>query len=345
MSYINAPRKLLAHLDRVAELRAIQRTPAPVNVEIDLSNRCNLGCAWCHMAHTHTRGPLASQRRVETGDLMDTALAGRLMPELAQAGVRSVVWSGGGEPTLHPDFDALVNACLLPQGLYTNGTTLTQERAGRLKQVMQWVYVSLDAATAEAYRAVKGVDQFQAVCEGIRRLVKALGGATVGIGFLLNRQNWMDAPAMRRLGESLGAHYVQFRPAVLFDQEHRGLAQDVDWIDQARPLLATLQGEGVEMDLDRFDRLRHWQGHGYTQCSWCTLQTVITPDGRLWTCVNKRGDASALLGDLKAESFAAIWATHTVRPVDTECRVMCRGHLPNLALQPLITRGEHEEFI
>lgn len=33
------------------------KTKAPVNVEIDLSNRCSHGCAWCHFAYTHTKGP------------------------------------------------------------------------------------------------------------------------------------------------------------------------------------------------------------------------------------------------------------------------------------------------
>lgn len=46
-AYIDPPGKLYANLDRVAEIQK-GGTPAPVNVEIDLSNRCSLGCSWCH---------------------------------------------------------------------------------------------------------------------------------------------------------------------------------------------------------------------------------------------------------------------------------------------------------
>jgi len=39
MAYIDPRHKALWHLDRVKELRTTGKTSAPVNVEIDLSNR------------------------------------------------------------------------------------------------------------------------------------------------------------------------------------------------------------------------------------------------------------------------------------------------------------------
>jgi MoaA/NifB/PqqE/SkfB family radical SAM enzyme len=65
-------------MDRLQAIRDGKR-PAPINAEIDLSNRCSLGCEWCHFAYTHTRGPLAKSDRLRDaipgGDLMDTDLA------------------------------------------------------------------------------------------------------------------------------------------------------------------------------------------------------------------------------------------------------------------------------
>src|SRR5512139_1310988 len=111
-NYIDPRAKLLHHLDR---LYAIQRgaIAPPVNIEIDLSNRCSLGCEWCHFAYTHTRGPLAGKRdkpdaSIPGGDLMDTYLARRIIDQLAENGVRSVTWTGGGEPTLHPHFNEII---------------------------------------------------------------------------------------------------------------------------------------------------------------------------------------------------------------------------------------------
>ena len=55
--YIEPKLKLFAHLDRLAALQRGENPP-PVNVEMDLSNRCSLGCEYCHFAYTHTKGPV-----------------------------------------------------------------------------------------------------------------------------------------------------------------------------------------------------------------------------------------------------------------------------------------------
>ena len=60
-AYVDARGKLLQHMDRLAVIKT-GGSPPPVNVEIDLSNRCSLGCEWCHFAYTHTRGPFKGKR-------------------------------------------------------------------------------------------------------------------------------------------------------------------------------------------------------------------------------------------------------------------------------------------
>src|SRR5574338_42021 len=78
--------KLLWHPDKLLELRTAGKTSAPINVEIDLSNRCSLGCEWCHFAYTHTRGPLKGKRAkpagaVLGGDLMEPDLIGSILAQ------------------------------------------------------------------------------------------------------------------------------------------------------------------------------------------------------------------------------------------------------------------------
>ena len=355
-TYVAPREKLFGHLDRLVELRDTSATAAPINVEVDLSNRCSLGCEWCHFAYTHTRGPLAGKRRKPAnaevgGDLMDPLLAARLIGEAAKLGAASITWTGGGEPTLHPAFDEIVQTGegRIAQGLYTHGGHISTERAALLKRVMTFVYVSLDAADAESYKRDKGVDRFDAACAGIRRLVAADGDATVGVGFLLGAHNWWKARQMADLGRSLGADYVQFRPIILYDIDDPGTVTDAqtEWLHQPlRELLDGLAAEpGVEIDVERFRMYRHWKGHGYETCWWSVLQTVVTPNGKMWRCVNKREQPAALLGDLSVESFADVWARVHAQPVDSDCRVLCRGHLANLALDDLLSPRVHPEFV
>lgn len=356
MNYISPRAKLLYHTDRLAELRATGHTAAPVNVEIDLTNRCSHGCEWCHFAHTHTRGPLANKTpkppgMLDCGDQMDYALIDRLLCELMGADVRSITWTGGGEPTLHPQFNKIVsmaNLAGIDQGLYTNGGHIDSERAQLLKTHMTFVYVSLDECSKDAFAQSKGVDRFDQVCMGIGRLVVAPGPATIGVGFLLHPGNVDDIDRMVALGRKLGVDYVQFRPIVNYAQDAPNqLVEDTTWINHAINRLRAHAGDPfVQADTGRFELYRDWNGHGYPLCHWSALQTVITPNGRLWRCVNKRGHQGALLGDLTKEAFATIWArSGAACAVDSGCRVMCRGAIANLTLNELMTEPKHPNFI
>lgn len=357
-TYIDPASKLFAHTDRLAELKTRGRTRAPINIEIDLSNRCSLGCEWCHFAYTHTRGPLTGKRAKPAGatpggDLMRTDLAFSIIDQFDAASVRSVVWTGGGEPTLHPDFDAIIEhtaSRTLEQGIYTHGGHVSEDRAQLMKRAMSWVYVSLDAADAADYSRDKGVPEmrFQRACDGIRRLSEADGAATIGVGFLLTAANWSRHLEMVGLGKSLGADYVQFRPTILFDEANPGKRdEDAAWMLEALPYLEPLERmDGVEIDLARFRNYLAWDGHGYSTCYWSALQTVVTPNGKVWRCVNKREYPGEEVGDLSEESFADLWAREGAPcEVNAACRLMCRGHLANQALNGIYAERAHEAFV
>lgn len=356
MTVIDPRGKLLAHLDRLAELKA-GRVPPPINVEVDLSNRCSLGCEWCHFAYTHTRGPLAGKREkpagaIAGGDLMDVELAYRMVAELATAGVASVTWTGGGEPTLHPAFDDIVARTAfmttLEQGLYTHGGHITEQRAQLLKTTHRFVYVSLDAASPSSYQRAKGVDRFDQACDGIRRLADAHGDATIGVGYLVTRENFRHVDRAAVLARELGADYLQLRPTISYDQHEPGrpAAGSMAWLEQAIAYakLAAERNPNVIVDLARFRMYQAWLGHGYPTCWWSALQTVVTPNGKVWTCVNKREHPAAELGDLTRETFADIWARRPVAHVDHDCRVLCRGHIANTELDGIMAPRDHSAF-
>lgn len=352
-SFIDPRLKVFGHMDRLAALKTGE-APPPINVECDLSNRCSLGCQWCHFAYTHVRGPLKGKQEkpagaIPGGDLMDTELALRIVREFADAGVASITWTGGGEPTLHPDFDSIVEAAAttrLKQGLYTHGGHLNPDRAALLKAVMTFVYVSLDAADRESYKRDKGVDRFEAACDGVRRLSVAEGAATVGVGYLVTPDNWQHAERAIALVDELGGDYIQFRPTVRFDQATpEQLAEETGWLNDAIDHLERLQGDRVIVDLDRFRGYRDWRGHGYPTCWWSGLQTVVTPNGKVWTCVNKREHPAAEIGDLSRESFASLWARRPIARVDGSCRISCRGHVANSVLDEIMAPRPHPEFV
>ena len=177
----------------------------------------------------------------------------------------------------------------------------------------------------------------------------AAGLPVVGASFLLSRENWRDAWPMLALGRRLGATYTTFRPMVLYDLSDPAVpSEDTGWITEALPTLEALSTEtGVVCDVGRFLAYRDWRRErSYRACYGIRLNATITPDGRVWVCPNRRGLAASSIGDLRAESFAAVWARHPGQWTDfRQCRTMCRLHQVNERLAAMEATSEHPEFV
>lgn len=354
MTYISQ-HKVFAHLERVVDWRKGQQA-APVTVEFDLSNVCSLGCQSCHFAHTHVAGPWAVLPRekpagyTETGKFADPEMVVRVLTEMAQAGVLAVVWSGGGEPTLHPQFPELVESAArvgLQQGMYTLGGHLSERHLHACTH-LTWVVVSLDCADAATYAAEKRVPEsrFHAACEGVRALARTV--PTVGVSFLLHAGNWSQMPRMRLLARELGATYVTFRPTIDYSPTNPAVSTaDRSWISDALPSLRRFaEFDDVEVDPGRFVAYRDWKGHGYQTCYGIRLMTMITPDGRMWVCPNRRGVPGSEIGDLRKASFSDVWAQHPRQWTEmADCRVMCRYHAVNETMAAIHASRPHEAFL
>jgi cyclic pyranopterin phosphate synthase len=356
VTYIAPQSKVFDHLDR---LQAWQRgaRPSPVTLEVDLTARCSLGCQSCHQAHTHTRGPWANRLRVlpngfeGVGDVADTEVTLRWLNQAKDAGVQAIVWTGGGEPTLHPEWDTIVEHAHqlgFKQGMYTLGGHLGAAQASFLADRATWVVISLDCADGATYAAEKGVPakRFDDACRGIKLL--STGPATIGVSFLLHAGNWGKAWDMLALSRSLGATYTTFRPTIEVSQANPGQPLgNRKWAIDAMPGLRLLSKEpDVECNPARFAEWTNWSDHGYDTCYGIRLHATITPDARMWVCVNRRGIPDSCLGDLKTESFMAAWARHPGHwNVDPQCRAMCRLHPVNQTLATVFAERQHREFI
>ena len=356
-TFVDPHSKILAHVDRLAAWKD-GRKAAPITIEWDLTNRCDLGCNGCHFGYTHTRGPLAHKREkpvgaISGGDVADTAMVLRALGQAQAAGVNAITWTGGGEPTLHPDFDAIVDhahSLGLEQGLYTHGGHLTADLAAWLGPRLSWAVVSLDCLDAPSYANYKGVQakRFEQACQGIRNL-SAAGGCTVGVSFLLDGNNYHQAIDMMELGLGLGADYVTFRPMVLYAMDDPAVSTgDSSWIDQAMPMLKWLSIQpGAECLPERFAEYRDWKRERpYGACYGIRHNTTITPNGKMWLCPNRREFPDSCLGDLTQESFSDIWARHPGEWTNFEkCRVFCRLHMVNQTVWQVNKPRQHVNFI
>jgi len=165
-------------------------------VTLYLSERCNSRCVTCdYWRNGHTDMNLESVRR--------------LLPSLCQLGTRVALISGG-EPLLNPEWPeiaALLREHGLKLWLLTSGLSLAKH-APRVAALFDAVTVSLDGTDAATYLAIRGLDAFDKVCEGIRALAGA--GVEVSVRVTVQRANYRQLPEFVALAHRLAAHQISF---------------------------------------------------------------------------------------------------------------------------------------
>jgi MoaA/NifB/PqqE/SkfB family radical SAM enzyme len=205
-----------------------------------VTDRCNSRCVTCdYWRYGQTNLPVAR--------------AAPLAQELRQMGTRVVLLSGG-EPLLHPHWAEIAETlrgaglCLW---LLTAGLSLARH-AERASALCERITVSLDGATADSYRAIRGVDGFEAVCAGIRAAVAR--GVPVGLRCTVQRGNCTELAALVRLGHALGAAQVSFLAVDVSTHAAFARAEDFDRTMALKPAdlpilaeqLATLEREHAD---------------------------------------------------------------------------------------------------
>jgi MoaA/NifB/PqqE/SkfB family radical SAM enzyme len=165
-------------------------------VTLYVTDRCNSRCVTCDYWR-HGR------------DDMNLAAVSRLLPSFAQLQTQMVLLSGG-EPLLNPEWPAIAQLLRehgLKVWLLTSGLALAKH-ARRAAELFDTITVSLDGTDAETYAAIRGLDAFDKVCEGIR--ATAAQGVLPGIRVTLQRANYRQLPAFVDLAKNLGAQRVSF---------------------------------------------------------------------------------------------------------------------------------------
>ena len=165
-------------------------------VTLYLTERCNSRCVSCdYWRHGHTDMTLESVTR--------------WLPEFEALGTRAILVSGG-EPLLNPQWPQIARL-LRSRGLrlllLSSGLSLAKHAA----QAAAWfesVTVSMDGTTAATYAAIRGLDAFDAVCEGVRAAVRQ--GLPVDLRVTVQRANYLELPRFVALARELGANRVSF---------------------------------------------------------------------------------------------------------------------------------------
>lgn len=369
-TFTDAGAKLSHHTQAVERL--LKNEPViPISMEVDLSYFCGDQCSFCHFSYTHQR-PVRTNAPIEVLEkvFMTPELANKVLKKMADAGVKSIVFSGGGEPTDSPfalEIFKLAKSYGFELGMYTRGWNLRDELASFVANNFEWIVVSLDVTNAQDHKTVKGTNEriFSGKLENIRNFLKIPERrASISVSAMVDGNHLQAVPPYPEQQEffgpnvykvtrlerdllwllELGVDEVQIRPIIdtgSYKEQRetgqmKGLAFMTDeqvwqehygWIPEVVSILERYKDlPGLNISIDKFRQV--YEGaSGEEICYGMVISAgLVASDGKVYKCVNTRGIAEKVIGNLKTQSMEDIFLSPSLdRTVDEFCRVGCRG--------------------
>ncbi len=301
---------------------------APVEARIDLTLRCNLSCSWCNSAKYRKHG-----------DELDKNAVFEILDYLAEWGVKAVVFAGGGEPTMHPDFCEIALHAKdqgFKIGLLSNGTADNIEVHKVVGKYFRWAGISVDAGTPEVYSKLKGKKSFSLVMFNLSAMVVHSENCNVGYKFLIAPGNQCDIIEACKRAKAIGVRDFIVRP---MDTLHQGMANHDVSVHQ-------LNASAIFNKFEECHKLATDDFHVYTvmhkfnpdfthskpfsQCYGAPLKVHIAPNGDIYFCDDQFYQPEYKLGNClgKPHEFVNVWGGKRLKELlfgDTpkKCKTRC----------------------
>lgn len=264
----------------------------PLNVQLDLTYRCNERCVHCYLDH-HDHGEMT------TAEIM------HLLDEMADAGVFILTLSGG-EIFLRKDFFELLERArrlMFCVKLKTNALLIGEREAARLRDLaIESIQISIYSHRPEVHDAITLIPGSLKRSLNAIRFLKAQGLKVIMANVLM-AQNRSDYPGVRALAAELGVECT-LDPTVtpMMDGDRSILSLNVD----QEALRQVFRDELLVGDVDEFCAIAAEPGHDEldaTPCSAGHTACYVSPYGDVFPCVQ----FPLPTGNVRRERFVDIW--------------------------------------
>ena len=333
----------------------------PVTVEMWLCGVgiCTNNCYYCSMGKKN-KGTIMN--------LTDIKYNLRFLKDL---GTKGLILSGGGEPLLSPDFNAVLSTASvygLDTGIITNGTELNSKNRQTILKNSKWVRISLDAIDEEQYTKIRGVNTFDKVINNIKLLVKDKikyeSKCTIGVQMVVNKYNYKTIKEFIAMCKTqlVGIDYIQVRPfeTMLTEQSYSKPQENVikKQLEEIKNKKVDVRRIGSDIDLiisNKWDiTFSKNREYGFDKCHCVRVVGVITDESLFYLCCHVVGNPNYCFGNTKAFGIKGFLENREkcIRKLGTTlgldpnvCPVACRGAGINRSIQGVIEHDDHDNFL
>lgn len=284
--------KIIAHLEKV-DKALWGDTPELVSCEIDTSNHCQNNCRWCIYKD------YLKCNRVH----MEQYIFEKVLHSLTLMNCKSITFTGGGEPTMHPRFVDMVKRAYYQGfeiGLITNGIKLHELLP--ILSMFKFIRVSVDAVNSEDYFKLKRTHVFDIVMDNIKQAVN-LHCTDIGISMVYESGMQSKVPQFQQLGENLQVSYTQVKAVV--DES----------VEQTGKEMKNMEGGMISA---------RYKADSHLPCVIAGLIGQVAATGKVHYCCIHRGDDDYMIGDLNKETLQSIMEKRVKFVPDLSKCITCR---------------------
>jgi len=337
--------KIFQHTEQLNNWKQ-DRGVDPITLELHLTNKCNNACYYCCMWN------------VKNAQEMNTGEVRKAVDFIGNSGAKGVIFSGGGEPTMHKEFDNAVfwlEQKGLDIGVITNGVNWNEERIKTVLPMIKWVRISLDAVDDEQYKLIRGTHQFEQVVANIKKMLELKNlypETTIGVQIVVNKHNYMSVRDFCFFcnQEFPTLDYIQVRPLEIKQDEVPYSAEELETLKDIKDCAKIPK---VQLS-DKWDLITGAREFGFTKCHCCEMIGTIDAYGDYYLCCH-----TLKLTDYKFYNiFSSTQNNRAIHKVDTlkalgpskglnpkVCPIGCRGSNINRRLEGLANEQKHKNFL
>lgn len=341
--------KLLYHLPTLNRWRKGE-VIYPILVEISPVGYCNQKCIFC--AYNYLKSKKVLLKKDKLLEIID---------EFSKLGVKSIFFSGEGEPLLHPDIAELINYAYkkgIDVALNTNGLLLKEELSEKILKDLTWVRFSINAGNNESYRRIhqSNIDAFQVVIDNIKKAAalkkKNKLKVTLGVQCVYIGQPLKELLQLGSILKEIGVDYFAVKPfnqhpLISFKPDKKMLGYDeLKKIEELSSdnFIAVVRRNFLANEKDRM----------YKKCYGLEFFAEIESNGDLCPCGPLLGIKEYSYGNVYKNSFQEIWNSQVRKDILKKiymdfdislCMENCRLNSVNNFLWKIKNEPMHVNFI
>jgi len=354
--------KLMYHPERVAQwLRSKDgwekaKSVYPIYVEVSPIGACNHRCVFCAVDYIGYK-----PRSLDAGVLNSR------IREMAELGVKSIMFCGEGEPSLWQPLPETLDVCTevhIDTAMTTNMVPFNEKNIPSFVRNCSWIKTSINAGTQETYAKIHGTQEedFPKVLDNFRTCVKLKREegyrCTIGAQMLLLPENADEAYTLGKTLKEIGVDYLVIKPHTqpLYSKTRRYEDFDYQELMELGEKLKDLDGDGFNLIFraggmrKTFEKERGYENCMATPFFWA----YVMSDGCIYGCLNYLLNDKFNYGNINESTFKEIWEGERRREsfefIRTKldvggCRLNCRMDEINKYLWRLSNPREHDNFI